>query len=428
MPCHSAEVALTSGNPDVVEGAALLEPAEPWPASSHGLQAGTVGLTAAADTTADAVADPSQSDDAPSAVRTLQECSSAMAASSQPELPVAFDERYKVFTGQKQQPHVMSLNAQGTVDQTQPSSSDTAGLHATKQVIVDSALLNTLTRAGFQPSIAPTAALSAGMQPMPQAGADQLAMRHESDINLDYSIHPQAGLYAAHNVWPTTGPYADSDDDPTRDTQIDLDAAIAAGVPAISAETSQPHAATTPQVAVYEGDKDFGAALAAELAAMMTLAESAHTAQASESVPQRSDLEDGSTRISRLDNPTSPLVEPTAVACMALSTDSSIPAGDVGPGPATMCSAAWPEQEQELASSQAQDKDPSESKSLLAVAAASPQEACGPVYVEAALDASIWHALLADASAHPTTQLQFTLVDKGTASLNSSWVGSDSRA
>ena len=179
----------------------------------------------------------------------------------------------------------------------------------------------------------------------------------------------------------------------------------------------------SPQVAVPEGDEDPNADLAAELAAMMTVAESSSelTAQHSDMfiIPQSSNsehCEDGAAAMSCTDALGFTVVEAVQTLTTATATDVSMPAGNIGHGAASMCSAALPEQDQEVPNPQEEDTDTDGLPAAAAAAASEEARVTGSVE-QPALFSSTWHALVMEASGHHTTQLQHMLADEGKAFL-----------
>ena len=170
--------------------------------------------------------------------------------------------------------------------------------------------------------------------------------------------------------------------------------------------------AYAPQGAILKGNEDL-ADLAAELAAMLTLAESSTPvpAQSLDESTQSIELmhcQDGTEAFSLTADPAPIVIEPTeaptTITATVLSTDWSVPA-------------ALPEQEQGVASPKGRDKSPCHCERLLAAAATTSREAGIAVCVDTPLDASTWHAPLVEVSSHHATQLQNMLTAAGTAFL-----------
>ena len=171
---RESDATLTDGiaRAEFGEDSSLLKPAEPFHASRLDIQADTDALAAAADSTDKAATGSSQSNDAAAANRKLQECSSAVATSTHPELAVALDEPFMVLPSQEDEPHVTSITIQTAVNQAQAATSETVTPPSAEEGSPESSPLNSPIESFSQPDIDPEVPLAAEMQPMEQDQPD----------------------------------------------------------------------------------------------------------------------------------------------------------------------------------------------------------------------------------------------------------------
>ena len=459
------------------EDSSLLMPADSLHASRLDIQADTDALAAAADSTDEAASGPSQSYGAAAAEHKVQECSSAVAASVHSELAIAVVEPFAVLPRQEDQADATKIKAQTAVDHAQAVTSDAVRLPSAKAVTTETGF-NSLIRAGLQPGT--IMALAAESQLVLEQ--DQQDKSQDLTSEWDPYRHPQTTSYTEakidHDLVPNTGPIEQflmtTSGNPYDGSIVDADAVIAADMGAVSAMPSQVHAialhsdqshdtaelqdgyihdshlatvmmaaakaaakaaagaaardatvqpASSPQVAVLERDEGPNADLAAELAAMMTLADSSSALIAQHSdmftaTTQSSNFEhyEGGAAATSCTDALGPIVaEAVETVTTATATDMSMPACNVGHGAASVCTAALPQQDYEVPKPGERDTD---TDGLPAAAAAGREEARVTGFVkQPALDASPWHALIMEASWHHMLQLQHMLADEGAAFL-----------
>ena len=470
----AAEVVATTDSlagPQCHEHSSLLKPAEPLYASRLDMQADTDALAATTDSTDEAVTGSFHSNNAAAADHKLQECSSAVAAPVRSELAVAIDELFTVLPSQEDEPGVTpGVKAQSAVDQAQAVTSETVTLPSAEAVTTETSL-SSPTRAGVQPDIGTTVALAAETLVLQQ---DQQHIAQDPTYNQGPHRHPQTTPNTEVKILPNAAPNAGpaehilmtTSGNPYNGSILGVGAIIAADLAAVPALFLQAHAAaaqhseqspdtaelqvsclhdrhavtvvtaktaasaaagaeceavtvqpdSSPQVAVLHGDEDSNADLAAELAAMMTLAESSSAlpAQSLDKLMQSSTVkhcEDGAAAMSCTDDLGCTIVERVGALTTASAADMSMLAGNVGGGAASMCTAAL----QEVPNPKEQDADADE---LPAATAAAGGETWITCFVEQpAVDATTWHALLMEASWQHAPQLQRSLADKGKAFL-----------
>ena len=461
------------------EDAGVQNPAEPLTASRANVQADIDSLAARADATGDAACSFPDSSLAPDADCTLHQDNSAVAALAHCAPAVAVDEPARLVPLQEDQLGVLSNNAQSIAAHTQTSAPETATACVVEEAITEPGLLNSPSGAVDHPDRGSFAALAAEVQPMPQQ--DSQDNIQQPDSSQDLCVCLQASAYTDFNVSthvapdfgpgadPQASPYADPYDESIPAAYAASDDPLAADAGAVPAMPSQAHAAAphsdqspdtaevlqndhicdthlvtaltakaesdtmamlpdcSPQEGVLEGNENL-ADLAAELAAMMTLADSssALTTQSLDELTQSSIVEhcqDGTAAVSCTEDP-GPIVikateAPVTFTATESSTELSVPAGNVSPNAAIMPSAALPEQEQGVAIPKERGKTSSYPERLLAAAAATKEKARAALHVESPLDGATWHAQppLMQPSWHHTTQLQSMLADAGTASL-----------
>lgn len=368
-------------------------PAQPFPASHALMQAAAISFAAAADANEviDASLSPFQCNDAACADHTLQQCSSAAAAALHPGVSVTADEPFSYSSIQENQLVVANIISQTTTDQTLISSLEIAGLPSDEVIDTDSGRPNSPFGAFSQLGVGPTAALAAEVQPMLQQDNTQDSMMTNSNLYMQLQTAPYTDR-VAHPQPPSCG--ATLEDLSTLDAHAAPDVTMAADLAAVSDVPSQPHAGTpmfdqspgtarlrgsfnsiadsaeaadaanvdativlpasTPEAAVLDVVEDPNAALAAELATMMThaAAPSAPIAQVSESGACEQ-CEDDTAAVSCTDSPAVTLSKPTEPLSTAVSI-LPVPAGNVGPGAASQVWAAALA-EQELACAEEQD-------------------------------------------------------------------------
>ena len=416
---------------------------EPLIASRADALADTHPLVAPAAVTDDAALCPSHTSNAIDADCTYHQCTSAAAALAHQQPAVAVGAPCRLLPVQEDQPGVISVPVQSIIDQAQASASKTASQQRQQDQMQHSNSIR-------DPCMYPTATVS-------------------TDFKVDSNVAPNFGPIAD----PQAAPCADPHDKSTLDAHAAPHVLQAADLGAASVLLSQPHTAASqsdeppdtaegiqdghmpdthiatalteataaaaaasaesdatamlpacaPQLAVLEVNEHL-ADLAAELAAMMALAESssALTANSLDEITQSSNVEhcqDGAAALSCTEDPGPIVVEPTeaptTITATVSSTYLSVPAGNVHPAAASMRFPAILEQEQGIASPKERDKSPSCSERLLAAAAAASEEAGVMVHVDPPLDATAWHAALVEVSWHFPTQLHNMLADEGTA-------------